>query len=116
MCHLVLLLPVFGLASFWLLPPLEAAFVYLIILGVSLLLYQSVLEAMRLPVAAGPETLLGRTGVVERVVGPRCTIQLGGELFTAWVPRGSSRELEEGAAVVVTGLQGSILEIEPART
>lgn len=114
MCHLVLLLPVFGLAVFWLLPPLEAVFAYMIVLGVSLLLYQSILEAMRLPVHSGAEGLVGSRGVVERIVDRRCIVRVGGELFTARPGRDLLAHLHEGTTVVVTGVSGNSVEVKPA--
>ena len=52
MCHLVLLLPLFGLAVFWLWPPAVAVPVYLAVLVVSAGVYYLALVAMRLPVTA----------------------------------------------------------------
>jgi len=48
MCHLVLLLPLFGLTVFWLWPPAVAIPVYLVVLAVSAGVYYLTLVAMRL--------------------------------------------------------------------
>ena len=59
----------------------------------------------------GAETLVGRTGVVVRALAPQGQVRLDGEL---WEAR-STRELAPGATVVVTGLDGLVLEVEPGK-
>ena len=67
MCHLVLLMPVIGLAVFFVLPLPIAVLVYLAILGVSILLYKAVIDAMSRRVVTGREAMLGTHAGVKRV-------------------------------------------------
>lgn len=62
-CHF-LLLPVLGLGLFFVLPWPTALALYLPILGASLWGYSKMWQAMRRPVAWGPETLVGAEGVI----------------------------------------------------
>src|SRR5680860_1375139 len=59
MCHLALLLPVVGLAVFFVLPLPVALVIYLVILGASVLLYKAVIDAMCRRVVTGREAMLG---------------------------------------------------------
>ena len=61
-CHFLLLLPVLGLGLFFVLPWPIALALYLPILGGSLWLFAKLREAMRRPVTAGPEALIGAEG------------------------------------------------------
>jgi membrane-bound serine protease (ClpP class) len=60
--------------------------------------------------AVGAETLVGRCAVVVRAL-PRGQVKLDGEV---WEAR-AAVELEPGAEVVVTGLDGLVLEVEPSK-
>lgn len=60
--------------------------------------------------AVGAETLVGRTAVVVRPLAPRGQVRLDGEL---WEAR-SAEDVQPGSEVVVTGLEGLVLEVEPA--
>lgn len=57
----------------------------------------------------GVETLVGRSAVVVRTLAPRGQVKLDGEV---WQAR-AAVELEPGAEVVVTRLDGLVLEVEP---
>jgi membrane-bound serine protease (ClpP class) len=59
--------------------------------------------------AVGAETLVGRHAVVIRAPAPQGQVKLDGEL---WEARGPG-DLVPGQEVVVTGLDGLVLEIEP---
>src|SRR5665811_1463183 len=83
MCHLVLLMPVFGLAVFFVLSLPVALVVYLAILGVSILLYKAVIDAMSRRVVTGREAMLGTVASVKRVKSGRVVVCLRGELWTA---------------------------------
>ena len=61
-CHFLLLLPVLGFGLFFFLPWPIALALYLPLLGGSLWMYAKVWEAMRQPVASGPEALIGADG------------------------------------------------------
>ena len=58
----------------------------------------------------GAETLVGRTAVVVRPLAPRGQVRLDGEL---WEAR-AAEDVPPGAEVVVTALDGLVLEVEPA--
>ena len=57
----------------------------------------------------GAETLVGRRAVVVRSVGSQAQVRLDGEV---WEAR-ADVELEPGQEVVVNGLEGLTLEVEP---
>jgi membrane protein implicated in regulation of membrane protease activity len=57
----------------------------------------------------GLETFVGRTAVVVRPLTPRGQVKLDGEV---WEARGSSDSLP-GDEVLVTGVDGLVLEVEP---
>jgi membrane-bound serine protease (ClpP class) len=59
----------------------------------------------------GVETLVGRRAVVLKSLTPRGQVKLDGELWEAHGPEG----LEPGREVVVTGIDGLVLEVEPAK-
>ena len=59
----------------------------------------------------GVETLVGRTAVVVRALTPRGQVKVDGEV---WEAR-SEYQLAPGEEVVVTGVDGLVLDVEPAR-
>jgi len=59
--------------------------------------------------AVGAETLVGRSAVVVRPLSPRGQVRLDGKL---WEAR-AAVDLPPGAEVVVTGLEGLVLDVEP---
>jgi len=59
----------------------------------------------------GAETLVGRTAVVVRPLSPRGQVKLDGEV---WEAR-ATHDVLPGAEVVVTGLDGLVLEVEPTK-
>ena len=59
--------------------------------------------------AVGAETLIGRTAVVVRTLSPRGQVRIDGEI---WEARASDDALP-GAEVVVTGIDGLVLAVEP---
>jgi membrane protein implicated in regulation of membrane protease activity len=87
-CHLILFLPAFGLSVFWIFPLDIALTLYLLILGISLLLYFKIFQAMRQRVKTGEEGMLGKKGVVFRDLG--CVYQRNefnkrGESKNLWI-------------------------------
>ena len=60
--------------------------------------------------AVGAETLVGRTAVVVRPLVPRGQVRLDGEL---WEAR-AAEDVPHGTEVVVTALDGLVLEVERA--
>ncbi len=59
----------------------------------------------------GAETLVGRRAVVVRALAPGGQVRIDGEL---WEARASS-DVAPGEEVVVTGLDGLVLEVEPGK-
>jgi membrane-bound serine protease (ClpP class) len=60
-------------------------------------------------VAVGAETLVGRRAVVVRALAPRGQVKLDGEVWEAASPV----PVAPGEEVVVTGLSGLLLDVEP---
>ena len=58
--------------------------------------------------AVGAETLVGRRAVVVRALSPRGQVKLDGETWEAL----SAAEVPPGEEVVVTGIEGLVLEVE----
>lgn len=59
----------------------------------------------------GAETLVGRSAVVVRALAPRGQVKLDGEV---WEARATTDVLA-GQEVVVTGLDGLVLDVEPIK-
>ena len=113
MCHLVLLMPLFGLALFIVLPWPMATPLYLMIVAASALVYYKSMQAMKQPIQVGRESLLGKTvEVVAFVDNPslaRYLVREGGELWSASSPG----QLRQGDKAVVHGLEGTHLVLGP---
>ncbi|UCD78237.1 MAG: hypothetical protein JSW26_22940 [Desulfobacterales bacterium] len=111
MCHLIFFLPVFGLPVFWFFPFKTALMVYLIILGISLLLYYKVFQALRSKVYTGKEAMLGKTAVVVRKIDPEGKVQYATEI---WCATARGKTFLEGEKVVITGIFGLNLLVTEA--
>ena len=61
--------------------------------------------------AVGIETLVGRTAVVVRALTPRGQVKVDGEV---WEAR-AAYDLLPGDEVVVSGVDGLVLEVEPVK-
>ncbi len=110
MCHLVLLLPVFGLALFWIPPFPIAATLYAFILIISIWMYRLVIDAMARPVVAGVEGLIGEIGEVLSTSGGIMQLMVHGEVWQAT----SRLQFRKGQAVSVTGVENMALQVEDA--
>ena len=108
MCHLILVLPVLGLAVFWLWPLSVAAPVYAVILAISLAMYYLIMQAVRRPVMTGAEEILQKTGKVLEVRGRKISVRVRGEIWNAE----SSDRLHTGDDVSITGLEGLVLRVQ----
>ena len=62
--------------------------------------------------AVGIEDLVGRAGVAATSLAPQGQVRVHGEIWSAHSPV----PIERGAAVVVRGVDGLLLEVEPAAT
>lgn len=113
MCHLVLLLPILGLAVFWIWPLPVAIPVYAVVAALSGLLYAFVLKAMRKPVRTGKEHLVGAVGTVVARTDAGIEVRVESELWTA---DAMDAGLDVGDVVRVVGLEGLKLVVsrEPA--
>lgn len=109
MCHLILFLPVFGLSVFWMFPLGTALPLYLVIVGVSLLLYFKIFQAMRRDVQTGQEGMLGKKGLVVEDIDPEGKIRFFNEIWDA-VTKGKT--FFEGEQVKISGFQGLRLLVE----
>lgn len=100
MCHLIFFLPIFGLPVFWIFPFNIALPVYLSIVGISMLLYYKIFQAMGAKVRNGQEAMLGKTGVVLKNIDPEGKIKYATEIWNAVAER---KKFLEGEKVVISG-------------
>jgi len=113
MCHLVLLMPVFGLALFWLLPFGYALPINVFLWATSAFLYYQTARAMRQPRQDGFESLIGTHAEVVSTQSPAYyaapyLVKTGGELWTARSPD----VLQPGEMVSVAATDGISLVVE----
>ncbi len=101
MCHLILLLPVFGLGLFVVLPFEAALPLYGIVFVLSAFLYLVIVRAMRLPVQTGREGMVGKEAEVIQDLNPLGVIRHGNELWSA-----------QGAGHIVKGEKVIILTVD----
>jgi len=76
---------------------LLAVFIYFVVIWV--------IKAHRKQVAAGREDLIGKTAVVEVSLGPKGTVLVEGELWTAVLDNGRAEPGEEVTVSKVEGLK-----------
>ena len=107
MCHLIFLLPVFGLYIFWLWPLSVALPVYLLVLIGSLWFDYYTIKAMRWQVVVGPEAVIHRRGKVVEKTQFDTWVVVQGE---RWIAR-SRDELNLGDAIYVVGIEGLTLDV-----
>jgi len=107
MCHLILLMPVFSLAVFWIWPLSVAGPVYAVITALSLWMYAYIWRAMQRPVLGGAEELLHSDGEVMEVNGNALRVRVHSEMWSAE----SKDILHRGDHVKVVGMTGLILQV-----
>jgi len=107
MCHLILLLPFFGVSVFWLWPPAASIPIYLLILAVSGWVYYYTIAAMKRCAMSGPESLLNSQAEVVATYGHRLRVRAQGEVWSAH----SKQELAPGDRVEVVGIGGLTLRV-----
>lgn len=98
------------LAIFWLEPPWSWA---VIALGGTLDIGETlafIWWSKRRAATVGAQTLVGRRGVAVSALWPDGQVKVGGELWSARCRGG----VDAGAEVVVTGVDGLTLDVEPA--
>ena len=109
MCHLILFLPIFALPLFGIFPLDTALPLYLFILGISLVLYFKIFQAMCRRVCTGQEAMLGRNGVVIEDIDPEGRVQCANEIWNAAT---NGRRLLKGEKVRITQVKRLILLVE----
>lgn len=108
MCHLILLLPVFGLPLFWIWPIALALPVYTLISLLSGWVYYYAIVAMRQQATVGPETLIGSYGEVVSTDDWRLSVRVQSILWGASSPD----ELVPGERIEVVGIDGLTLRVK----
>jgi len=103
MCHLVLFLPVFALPVFRFFPFSTALTIYLIIVGISLLLYYIIFKAMMQKPKVGKEAMLGKTVVVIKDIAPEGKIKYASEIWNAMA---DGKNFSVGEKVIIHGFWG----------
>ncbi|GIV80298.1 NfeD family protein [Litorilinea aerophila] len=101
-CHILLTMPLLGLALFFVLPFSPALALYLVLVLLSLLLYYKIMESMQVPVATGPEALLGQVVTT----GDDGSIRWQGEWWKA-------RPLLPHQRVRIVDIRGLEVQVEP---
>ena len=107
MCHLILLLPIFGLPLFWIWPLELALPSYLLVLLLSGWVYYYAIAAMRRQVAVGPETLLYSAGEVVSRDAEGLQVRVQSVLWSAH----GDEALKTGDAIEVVGIEGLRLRV-----
>jgi membrane protein implicated in regulation of membrane protease activity len=107
MCHLVLLLPIFGLIVFWIWPLSISLPVYLVILMLSGLIYFALLKAMHKPVVTGREGLIGESVDVIDMLNHNGHVRYEGEIWEAY----SNDSLIKGDKAIILEINGLKLKI-----
>jgi len=107
MNHLVLAMPIFALALFWVLPLSLALPLYLVVLLSSGFIYLALVRAMRRPVVTGLESLLGKEAEVVEMIGEECQVHVEGATWRAV----STDSLHTGDKVWVVGYQNLTLRV-----
>lgn len=108
-CHLLLLVPLLGVGLFLVLPWPAALGANVVLTAIGLGIGVLSVRALRRPPMTGPEALAGRTAKAVGEFEREGLVRYGGELWTA-MTRGRIRE---NAQVVIVGVQGNKLTVEP---
>jgi membrane-bound serine protease (ClpP class) len=108
MCHLVLLLPIFGLVVFWILPIWIALPLYVLILLISLILYYAIMKAMKTPVKTGAKGMIGMVGNFLGFNSNEGIVRVHGEIWNASSPD----NLNSGEEIRVVSVNGLHLLVE----
>jgi len=112
MCHLILLMPLFGLPLFWLLPLGYALPINVVIWLTSAFLYWLITRAMRRPLQDGFQSLIGTEAeVVSRLVpdhSAQYLVRSQGELWSAY----STDTLQPGEQISIVAVKGIGVVVE----
>ncbi len=110
MHHLILLVPVVAVILFFFAPWQVALPVYLFLAVGSLWAYYKALQALKQPPLMGRRVIVGQKARVVRMEKGQIDVEYDGEIWKAV----SSRKVEPGQQVVIKGVDGLTLEVEPA--
>jgi len=108
MFHLVLMLPVFGLVLFLLLPLSTALPLYLVILVMSAILYFVLMKALNKPVATGKRGLVGKLADVIDMTDHQGQVRVQG---TTWEAE-SDDSFASGDKARIVSVDGLTLKVE----
>lgn len=107
MCHLVLLMPLFGIGLFWVFPLELALPLYIAILIISGVVYHALMQAMKEPIRNGNQALLSQPVQVIEKSGRYWMVETHGELWQAE----SDEFLSAGQRAFVDQVNGMRLHI-----
>lgn len=110
-CHLFLMMPIFGLAVFLVLPVGAAAPIYLMISAISLLIYTKLVKALHAPVAVGREGMIGGEALAASSLHPKGVVRYRGALWTATC----SKAVSPGERVRILAVDRTSLAVEACR-
>ena len=96
-------MPVFALPVFWLFPFPTALTIYLIVSGISALLYYLIFKALMLKPRVGLDAMLGKTGVVIKDIAPEGKIRYATEIWNAMT---NGKKFSAGEKVMINGFWG----------
>ena len=99
MCHILLLLPIFGLSLFLVLPWEDALVLYVAICFLSAAFYWLVWRTMRKPVTTGIEGLTGGIGTIFQCTERKTKVLYRGEIWDAV----SKEKMSSGDRVEIIG-------------
>ena len=112
MCHLILLMPLFGLPLFWLLPLGYALPINVVIWLTSAFLYWLITRAMKRPLQDGFQSLIGTEAEVVSRLAPdhsaQYLVRAQGELWSAY----STDTLQPGEQVSIMAVKGIGVVVE----
>lgn len=109
MHHLLILVPFLALILFLIAPWEIALPVYLFLAAGALVGYYKALRALREPPIMGEKTIVGQQAKVVRVEKGEIDVEYDGEIWKA----ASSQRLEPGQQVIIKGVHGLVLQVEP---
>ena len=104
MYHVILFLPVFAVAVFWLFSYETAIPLYFFILGLSLLIYATILKTRQ--VQTGLKGMLGKKGLVIKDIDSDGKIQYATEL---WCTATHGNKFYKGKPVEISGIEGLMM-------
>jgi len=107
MCHLVLMMPIFGLAVFWFWPLAVAGPIYVVIVFFSVLLYLAIMRAMKRTVQTGCEGMVHEKAEVLKHLNPEGLVLVHGEIWKAV----STDFLGKGELAEVLGVDGLTVRV-----